>query len=190
MSVTANTTIEKSNSLKQQAVPAFEQVFRQFNPPLVFFAGRWVHDMAIAQDIVTDVFVKLWQKKADFKNMYSIKAFLYISTRNACINHQQQAKYQARVRETIRQQSSDCESKGLNEAIYAEVLQQVNTIVNDLPAKCKEVITLSYWRGMNCHEIAHKMQISVHTVRNQRNRGVHLIQNRFRYTGMEEEIFN
>jgi RNA polymerase sigma-70 factor (family 1) len=188
MTVTGN-IVAKINPLKQQEVPAFEQVFQQFNPPLCFFARRWVNDMAIAQDIVTDVFVKLWQKRADFKTLYSIKAFLYISTRNACINHTQQAKYQARVRETIRQQSSDLESTGLNEAIYAEVLQQVNTIIEDLPAKCREVIMLSYSGGLNCHEIAHKMQISVHTVRNQKNRGVHLIKNRFRYTGLEEDIF-
>jgi RNA polymerase sigma-70 factor (family 1) len=189
MNVTENTTLEKSKQLKQQDVPTFEQVFLQFHPPLCFFAMRWVHDIAIAQDIVTDVFVKLWQKKADFKTMYSVKAFLYISTRNACINHIQQAQYQSRVRETIRQRSGDLESAGLNEVIYAEVLQQVNHLVNELPVKCREVIKLSYARGMNCHEIARKMQLSVHTVRNQRNRGVYLIKNRFRFTRTVEEVF-
>mgnify|MGYP001188999902 CR=1 FL=1 len=188
MTATGIIPIETINPLKQQEIPAFEQVFRQFNAPLCFFARRWVNDLAIAQDIVTDVFVKLWQKRTGFKTLYSIKAFLYISTRNACINHTQQAKYQARVRESIRQRLSNEDSNGLNEAIYAEVLQQVNTIVKELPAKCREVITLCYSGGLNCHEIAHKMQISVHTVRNQKNRGVHLIRNRFRYTGIEEDF--
>lgn len=187
MTATGTTAIETINPLAE--IPAFEQVFHQFNAPLCFFARRWVHDLAVAQDIVTDVFVKLWQKRTDFKTLYSIKAFLYISTRNACINHTQQAKYQARVREAIRQQSGDRESNGLNEVIYAEVLRQVNAIVERLPAKCREVITLSYSAGLNCHEIAHKMQVSVHTVRNQKNRGVHLIKSRFCYTGIEEDIY-
>lgn len=172
---------EKSKRLKQQKLPEFEKVFQLFNPSLCFFARRMVSDAAIAQDIVTDVFVKFWQKQSDFKTVYSVKAFLYISTRNACLNHNQQAQYQARIRETIRQQSNDVEMDGINEVIHAEVVQQVYNIVNDLPQKCREVMLLSYTKGLDCHEIARRMQLSVHTVRNQKNRGVHLVKNRFRY---------
>jgi RNA polymerase sigma-70 factor (ECF subfamily) len=185
---TASNTLQKSSPLKEEQVPEFENIFRQFNPALCFFARRWVNDMAIAQDIVTDVFVKLWQKQVDFKTVYAIKAFLYISTRNACINHIQQAQYQARVRETIRQTASDIDCDGLNEVIYSEVLRQVYNVVDDLPAKCREVMILSYKRGMNCHEIARKMQLSVHTVRNQKNRGVHLVKNKFRFTGTLADV--
>jgi RNA polymerase sigma-70 factor (family 1) len=180
MMSTESNTLEKSKPLKQDQVLEFEHIFRQFNPALCYFARRWVSDMAVAQDIVTDVFVKLWQKQSDFKTVYTIKAFLYISTRNACINHIQQVQYQAREREKIRQTSSDIESDGLNEAIYAEVLQQVYSIVNNLPVKCREVMLLSYKGGMNNHEIARKMHLSVHTVRNQKNRGVRLVKNKFR----------
>ena len=179
---TDNLTTEKSKRLKQQKIPEFEKVFHLFNPALVFFARRLVNDAAIAQDIVTEVFVKLWQKQADFKTVYSAKAFLYISTRNACLNHNQQVQYQTRIRETTRQQSNDIETGDMNEVIHAEVLQQVYNIVNGLPEKCKEVMLLSYTKGLDCHEIARQMRLSVHTVRNQKNRGVHLIRNRFRFT--------
>jgi RNA polymerase sigma-70 factor (family 1) len=179
---TDNLTTEKSKRLKQQKIPEFEKVFHLFNPALVFFARRLVNDAAIAQDIVTEVFVKLWQKQADFETVYSAKAFLYISTRNACLNHNQQVQYQTRIRETIRQQSNDIETGGMNEIIHAEVLQQVYNIVNGLPEKCKEVMLLSYTKGLDCHEIARQMRLSVHTVRNQKNRGVHLIRNRFRFS--------
>ena len=120
------------------------------------------------------------KKQSDFKTVYSVKAFLYISTRNACLNHNQKVQYQARIRENIRQQTNDVENDVMNEVIHAEVLQQLYNIVNDLPEKCKEVMLLSYRKGLACHEIAKKMQLSVHTIRNQKNRGVHLIKNRFR----------
>jgi RNA polymerase sigma-70 factor (ECF subfamily) len=178
---TVNLTNEKSKRLKQQKLPEFEKIFHLFYPALCFFAGRLVNDAAIAQDIVTDVFVKFWQKQSDFKTVYAVKAFLYISTRNACINHNQQAQYQGRIRESIRLQSNEVDDDGMKEAIHSEVLQQVYTIVNDLPEKCREVIFLSYSKGLDCHEIARQMQLSVHTVRNQKSRGVHLIKNRFRY---------
>jgi len=179
---TDNLTNEKSKRLKQQKIPEFEKVFHLFNPALCFFARRLVNDGAIAQDIVTEVFVKFWQKQTDFKTVYSAKAFLYISTRNACLNHNQQVQYQTRIREKIRQQSNDIETGIMNEVIHAEVLQQVYTIVNELPEKCKEVMLLSYTKGLDCHEIARQMRLSVHTVRNQKSRGVHLIRNRFRFT--------
>jgi len=177
---TDNLTSEKSKRLKQQ-VPEFEKVFQLFNPALCFFARRLVSDAAIAQDIVTDVFVKLWQKQADFKTVYSAKAFLYISTRNACLNHNHQVQYQSRIRETIRQQSNEIVIDEMNEAIHAQVVHQVYNIVNDLPEKCKEVMLLSFTKGLDCHEIARQMRLSVHTVRNQKNRGVHLIKNRFNF---------
>src|SRR5690349_13919793 len=126
---TDHLTNEKSKRLKQQ-IPEFEKVFHLFNPALCFFARRLVNDGAIAQDIVTDVFIKLWQKQSDFKTVYSVKAFLYISTRNACLNHNHQAQYQARIRETIRQQSNDIDTDGMNEVIHTEVLRQVHSIVN------------------------------------------------------------
>jgi len=172
-------TTEKNKRLKQEPIPEFEKIFRLFNPALCFFARRWVYDDAIAQDIVTDVFVKLWQKRSDFQTLYSLKAFLYISTRNACINHNQQVQYQARIRETIRQQSNDIDTDGVSEIIHTEVLQQVYAIVNELPEKCRDVMLLSYAKGLDCHEIARKMRVSVHTVRNQKNRGMHLVKNRF-----------
>jgi RNA polymerase sigma-19 factor, ECF subfamily len=181
MRITENPATEKNKRLKQQKIPEFEEIFQLFNPALCFFARRWVNDSAIAQDIVTEVFVKLWQKRSDFDTLYSIKAFLYISTRNACINHNQQAQYQARIRDTIRHLTSDTENDGMNETIHAEVLQQVYSIVHNLPAKCREVMLLSYLKGLDCHEIARQMRVSVHTVRNQKNRGVHLIKNRFRF---------
>jgi RNA polymerase sigma-70 factor (family 1) len=180
---------EKSKRLKQQRIPEFEKIFHLFHPALCFFARKWVNDMSIAQDIVTEVFLKLWQKQADFDTLYSVKAFLYISTRNACINHNQQAQYQSRVKANIRQFSNEVESDGVNEIIHAEVLQEVYSIVKELPTKCREVMMLSYSEGMDCHEIARKMSVSVNTVRNQKTRGVHLIRNRFRSANYEAEIF-
>lgn len=176
---TDNLANENSKRLKQQQVPEFEKVFHLFHPALVFFARRLVNDAAIAQDIVTDVFVKLWQKKGDFDTVYSAKAFLYISTRNACLNHNHKVHYQSRIRENIRQQSTEVEVNEMNEAIHTEVVRQVYNIMGGLPEKCKEVMLLSYTKGLDCHEIARRMQLSVHTVRNQKNRGVHLVRNRF-----------
>jgi RNA polymerase sigma-70 factor (ECF subfamily) len=111
--------------------------------------------------------------------VYSVKAFLYISTRNACLNHNHKIKYQSRIRESIRQQSNESEINDMKEAIHTEVVHQVYNILNDLPEKCKDVMLLSYSNGLDCHEIARRMQVSVHTVRNQKNRGLHLVKNRF-----------
>jgi RNA polymerase sigma-70 factor (ECF subfamily) len=178
---TDNLANEKSKRLKQQQVPEFEKMFHLFHPALCFFARRLVNDAAIAQDIVTDVFIKLWQKQGDFDTIYSAKAFLYISTRNACLNHNHKVQYQSRIRENIRLQSNEVEVNEMREAIHSEVVRQVYNIVNGLPEKCKEVMVLSYTNGLDCHEIARRMRVSVHTVRNQKSRGVHLVRNRFTF---------
>src|ERR1700729_824586 len=73
--------------LKKGDTRALHALHDLFYPALRNFAISLVDDTPAAEDIVTEVFVILWRKHEDFETVQNIKAFLYISTRNACINH-------------------------------------------------------------------------------------------------------
>jgi RNA polymerase sigma-70 factor (ECF subfamily) len=108
----------------------------------------------------------------------SAKAFLYISTRNACINFLQQAQYQARVRNSLRYLLDDSCDYVLNEITRAEVLRTIYMLVEKLPPQCRKIILLSFSTGLSNRQIADMLHLSVHTVRNQKVRGIELVRKR------------
>lgn len=155
---------------------AFNRLFHHFYPMLVLFARRMVHDKLVAEDIVAEVFFKLWQRGIRFHCQSTAKAFLYISTRNACVNHLQQAGFQAGVREQLGYlRRDDAEQPVMTEIVRAEVLREVRALVATLPRQCRAVMQLSYLGGMSNEEIANRLQLSIHTVRNQKARGIKLL---------------
>lgn len=156
----------------------FKSVFCEYYSPLVYFAGMIVHDPLAAEDIVTEAFLKFWKKQQHFSSDQAVKAFLYITTRNACFNHLQQARYQARARESLRYITDDSTDFVLNEITRAEVLREIAQLIDSLPFQCRKIIKMSYVAGLNNHQIADHMQLSVHTVRNQKVRGIKLMRNK------------
>src|SRR5687767_1865258 len=65
---------------------ALNAIFKMYYAPLCLFAERMLRDRPAAEDIVGDTFIKLWNRHTDFENLMNVKAFLYITTRNACLN--------------------------------------------------------------------------------------------------------
>ena len=65
----------------------FKKIFKQFYLPIRSFASRFVKDNDIAEDIVQDVFLQMWEKRLMFATLSEIKSYLYTCVRNACLDH-------------------------------------------------------------------------------------------------------
>lgn len=175
MSREINLKVEQSNKLKKQKRLEFNKIYHKFNPALIFFATRLLNDRPAAEDIVAETFVKYWKRELEFETVYKIKAFLYISTRNACLNYKSKVNYQSRVHEKLQYQSGESVWLNLNESIYKDVVFLIHSIVKELPERCKMVMELFFFDGLDYKEIARRMGISKNTVRNQITRGLKLI---------------
>jgi RNA polymerase sigma-70 factor (family 1) len=154
----------------------FDIMFTQLKPALCSYANRFINDAQCAQDIVTDVFLRYWQRESDFENMQSVKFFLFTCTRNACLNHLKKENSQARYKESIcRHLSNYTENDGFYNFIKKEVLKGLHESVCKLPPRCRKVIELCFLQGLDCNQIAILLKVSIHTVRNQKARGLFLI---------------
>lgn len=155
---------------------AFTHVFDLHYRSLCYFAGTILDDTGEVEDAVSEVFVKLWQKAADFDDLNSIKGFLYISTKNRCLDRLKQQKRQ--------QASLDDYSYSLDEAddgvdydvLEAEVLALVYDEIERLPTKAQSIFKLIFFDGQKTDEVAAQLGISVKTVRNQKARAIQLLQ--------------
>lgn len=145
---------------------AFEYAFRKFAPRLEAFARKYTTDTNEAEDIVQDVFLKLWERRELLDNI-SLTSFLFMMVKNSCLNYLKHRQ----VAESVEQRVPDTETA---ERLYAidfvpdpssllmqkELSDSIDQIMEELPPKCKEVFVLSRLRGLKNREIATRMEIT------------------------------
>lgn len=159
---------------------AFACFFHIHYRPLCFFAGKMIFDKSEAEDIVKDAFIKLWRKHDDFETPQNIKAFLYITTRNACLNflRHSQVKDSFRKEYTYLEENKE-EDQVLNQIIRTELLREIYEKIEELPEKRREVFKLAYLDGLKNDEIAEYLNISVFTVKEHKGKALQALRLHF-----------
>ncbi len=147
----------------------FKKLFNLHYRELCFHAVRFVRHEAFAEEIVQEVFIRLWEKREEIHISQSIKAYLYKAVRNRCINELKKAFQKIHSLDdsgTGPEFISDHE--GPHEIMTTAELERVlNDSLKLLPERCYAVFALSRFSGMTNREIAEELNISVKTVENQ-----------------------
>lgn len=154
---------------------SFSSIFNTYYSALCFFAERMILNKEEAEDIVGESFVKLWRLHENFETMQNIKAFLYITTKNACLNFLKQSERTAKNQSELVYTLAKKEDHVLTEITKVEVLREVHAAIESLPPQCRKIVRMSFVEGMKNDEIAQQLNLSVNTVRNQKARAVHLL---------------
>lgn len=164
-----------SAALRNDEDPALSFYFKLYAKSLVFFATRLVSDQHEAEDIVADCFVKVWERRKTFQTEENIKAFLYISCRNACLDYLRRLKVKSLAQQSYFNQREPGDDGILNNIITAEVLAILSDEITQLPDNYREVFKLMYFDLKKTDEIAVQLGLSVQTVRNYKVRAIALL---------------
>jgi RNA polymerase sigma-70 factor, ECF subfamily len=143
---------------------AFEQVFRAHYKSLCAFARQYLRDADKAEDLVQDLFFRLWQDRAKVSVTTSLKSYLFASVRNRCLNA---LAVTAKVRPLNEELDDRSEDSGVPEDERAYRLGRVQAAIEALPEERGKVFKLSRYEGLKYQEIADRLGISVKTVENQ-----------------------
>jgi RNA polymerase sigma-70 factor (ECF subfamily) len=171
---------EVVSRLKKGDTKGLRAIHDLYYPALRNFAISLLGDTPAAEDIVTEVFVILWRKQKDFETLQNIKAFLYISTRNACINYIKRLQRDSAMKSGFSNYlATEHEEFALNEMIRAEVLQQVYEAIEALPSRCRKVFKMCYVEGLSNSEVAERFSISINTVKNHKVKALSLLRLKF-----------
>jgi RNA polymerase sigma-70 factor (ECF subfamily) len=149
---------------------AFELLFQAMYGQLCAYAERFVGDADNAEEIVQDIFVRVWQKREQIDITYSIKSYLYQSVRNASLN---QIKHENIVRE--HQQYEKAVGSVTDESdtmVTMELEERIRAAVESLPDERRRIFRMSRDEGLKYKEIAEQLNISVKTVENQIGRAL------------------
>lgn len=151
-----------------------EHLFNTYYARLCLFAHKIIENKEAAEDIVQDVFVKIWNKSIDVTEPAAIKSFLYLSVRNACLNYLRHVGVEQKFLDSQNSNSTEVD-KVLENIIRAEVLGEVHRAIESLPAGCRQVLKLAYFESLKNDAIAKELGVSINTVKTQKQRALQLL---------------
>lgn len=175
---------ELSTLIKNGDEAFFGVVFKQYYTALCYFAGRHYLSRAEAEDIVEEVFEKLWKGNLELRNASHLRSYLYKATRNACIDHLRKKDHAMERQMSFVAQLEATEPDYVHSMIRAEVLREIYLEIQNLPEQCSRIVALSYIEGFKNEEIAEKLGLSVQTVKNQKSLGIKLLKGK-----LSKELF-
>jgi RNA polymerase sigma-70 factor (ECF subfamily) len=144
-----------------------EALMDLFSDDLFYFVRGIVANDQSSEEIVSDVFIKLWSKRSEYQNINNIKPFLFILARNESISYLRKNKRMTVLSiEDVNEFDLDPFESDGTDLFDQEKINEINTAIENLPVKCKMAFTLAKVNGLKYKEIAKIMEISPHTVKN------------------------
>lgn len=152
---------------------ALEIVFRSHYAGMASFVQRFVRSPDVAEELVQDIFLKLWAKREQLSEIESFRTYLFRAARNQALNWLRRQKLERRWQE---EHSGEGEAQvstlADEEATEQELSAAVQEAIGRLPPRCREVFLLSRDGGLTYAEIANTLGISVKTVETQMGRAL------------------
>jgi len=156
--------------LKQLATgdhSSYKKLFYTFYKDLCRFGLKYVRNEEIAEEIVQDVFIYIWEKREVINITVSLKSYLYTAVRNKSINYLKLQLPKEQLNEDISKYEIAGTSNVESDITYAELTERIDRAINSLPKKCRAIFILSREDGQTYKEIAENLGISAKTVENQ-----------------------
>ena len=157
--------------IRSSNTAAFESLFNFYCQKLINFSRRYVWDKQTAENIVQDIFLKIWQNRNTLDPSKMIKTYLFTAVKNESLKHLRHADVHKRWAEfiSLSQDSAIDPEKTLSEN---ETKKEIENAISSLPEKCREIFTMNKFDKLKYREIAEILNISVKTVETQMGRAL------------------
>ncbi|MGV8091977.1 MAG: RNA polymerase sigma-70 factor [Mangrovibacterium sp.] len=153
---------------EEHSQESFTDFFNYYYNRLIQFAITIIKSELLSEEIVLDVFLKLWEQRKMLDTIDNIETYLYISVRNKAINaRKDEQKFHFDMLKDSHVHLADYKASAENELIEHEMFGALNEAVSQLHSKCKIIFKLIREDGLNRNEVAQVLNISVKTVDNQ-----------------------
>lgn len=147
---------------------AFEKAFRIYAKPLHAYGYTLLNNSHIAEEMIQDLFLKIWEQRGVLQIHTSLKAYLYRSLHNDCMNHLRHVKVKKSYEATVNKDGPGVKQhQPINRLEVKEIQQKLSSGLSKLPEACRTVFHLSRFEHLTYKEIASQLGISVKTVENQ-----------------------
>jgi RNA polymerase sigma-70 factor (family 1) len=150
--------------IRQGDVKQFESLFRSSYVSLVRYAKTLLKDHDNAEEIVQDLFCRIWKDREKIKIESSFNGYLFRAVHNRCLHYIEHSRIVEKHAEQMsfrQQESPESPSDILN---YKELQAKIASILEKLPERCGKIFCMNRFEGLKYNEIAEKLSVSVKTV--------------------------
>jgi len=174
----ADRSFERANALPSDAVllariqsgdaPMFETLFRAYAERLVAFVIHYLHARADAEDVVQEVFLRIWRNHATWQVRGTVNDYLYLACRNMVRNRIARQVVARRGQAHILADETDrAAESGIDVPPIDERHAELIRAIDELPARRREICLLRWREGLSYADVARRLGVSEKTVENQ-----------------------
>lgn len=154
---------------------AYKKLFLKYYSQLVVFARKVVVDDDLSRELVQDVFVSFYEKRKELNIHTSLKAHLYQSVRNRCLNQLKHSQIRREHHANIYLDKKDEEAFVEDKLQQTELEFKIHSIIKTLPEQCRKIFEKSRFEGVTNQEIADELNLSKRTVETQISKALKIL---------------
>ncbi|MBV4356398.1 RNA polymerase sigma factor [Pinibacter aurantiacus] len=168
---------------------AFLLLFKTFSPMIRPFTRKITNSEADAEDVIQEVFVRIWLYRDRFTEIENLKSWIFTVTANECMRYmRQKLTYERKTDELVHRQPSPENNTPLEYAQLNQISRFVKEAVEGMPAQRKKIYSLSRDHGMKPAAIAAALSLSVGTVKNVLSRALNDIRDHLVASGISLSV--
>ena len=157
---------------------AFTAIYERYNKMLYVLAYKYLKDTFLAEDIVQQVFLKLWESRSLFVGSVHLRNYLYTMTKNLVLNEIRDIVSDMEKNYAVIQNAPEFEDKLQSALEEKDLFQHFYKILAELPEQKRKVCLLKIRDNLSNQEVADKLHISVPTVKSHYSQAIKLLRDK------------
>jgi RNA polymerase sigma-70 factor (ECF subfamily) len=162
------------DSINKGELEAFHHLYKEYYPSLCIHAKNFTRNKDIAEEVVQDVFISIWEHKDHLNIESSLKSFLFVSVRNGCLNHLKHLQvvnkfnlYYTQLLKDAQDLFNVSQETGDSLLMANELEEKISKEIELLPEQCRRIFIMSRYDCLTHQEIADKLGVTINTVHRQ-----------------------
>lgn len=164
MRIVKDTEISLLQGLKKSNHESFRQLFNRYSKPLYSFSRQYLKSGELAEDVVQEVFIKIWDRRKDIDTGKSFQAYLFTIALNTIRKHFNKLAEVNKLKYDIVLDFSEQPDRLAEHENFEEMLVMLEKFINQLPEKQRQIFIRKKLEGKSQKEIADEFKITVKTV--------------------------
>ncbi|MEG1738228.1 MAG: sigma-70 family RNA polymerase sigma factor [Odoribacter sp.] len=161
------------DEIRKGNMEIFNLLFKKYFASMCIVARRFISDTHAAEDIVQDIFIRLWEKKLEYKEIPNLQVFLYVLVKNRCLD---QLRTQKKMVDYTQTEAIHQEEIFQDLVVEEEIYRIVDEAIASLATQSARIMKMTL-EGKQNKEIAEILNISVNSVKTLKYNALHTMRN-------------
>lgn len=168
----------KLSLLRHNKEQSFKQLYEEYYAPFCLYAKRFIEEKEIREDIVSEVFVSLWDRIDSFEpDSDTTLGYIKMCVKNNCLNYLKHQEYEWNYAELVRKKAPIYENEPDSVYTLNELYHMLYETLDKLPENYRTVFIESFFNGKTHAEIAEELNLSVKSINRYKQKTMELLQN-------------